>query len=126
MRSTLSVVIGDDERANELLPIVNFLIDNQLRTDNPDHWTLASAGEMAVYAGDVAAAEERYRAFVRSEREAVPDRQRQADELDAAARQLRQLLAALAVREHTDLNGTEVGRAAESALAVLSSAQARV
>lgn len=123
----LSLVIGDTESADQLLPIVTFVSDNLLESDSSDYWAWASAGEVAVYAGNSAVAAAHYREFLKRERHAVSDRRIQAEEIEAASRQLGQLLAALAARHPARSGGDDpVAVAAQSALEILHNSLNRV
>lgn len=121
----LSVILGDEATIAELLPIVRFVADSQI--DSGDHWTSASAGEVAVYDGDAETAQLRYREFVRGIRRAVPSTRMQAEQISSAARQLRHIVDALIEDESAhDERSAAIITSATTALAVLENARRKL
>ena len=58
----LSLLAGDDAKANSFIPLVRFATENDISTGN-DFWAYATAGELEVYAKDSDKAAYRYREF---------------------------------------------------------------
>lgn len=111
----LSLRLGDQEKADEYLPLVRFAARNHA---DRDFWALATAGELEVYAGDGKKAADLYRSFARAVAARVEGKSAIVGALSSSKRQLDEIAGLFADRE-------PIRRAADSARAVLESAISR-
>ncbi len=122
----LSLLLDEPDRAAPLLPVVRYRVDRELKKPEADYWAWATSGELSVYAGDRDGAVEAYRQFVRRERDAVPDPDRQAAEIRSAGRQLDQFVALAGGQPADSPERDAVIDAAQAARKLLADARSRI